>query len=170
MEIKESSYAVQGLSIRCEIPMEATQEQLFSALTTGVAQWWDSTHLEGKKLARDLVLEPRLGGRFYETWEDPITDRDGALLANVIQIRKGQILKLAGFFGFEELDAFSVASFRLVRHEKHTTFKFSFETSGNLNAKARLKMISFWTELLKALKEHVEHQHPSGVRSDPSFL
>lgn len=169
MDVQQSTYAVKGLSLSAEMHLNATPEQVFATLTTGVAHWWDAKHLESKKLARDLILEPRLGGRFYETWEDPSTDKDGALLGNVIQIRRGQILKIAGFFGFEELNALSVVTFKLRRDGSKTAVHFNFDSSGNLDDVAKDSLISFWTELLHALKDRIEHQHSTGLRANPAF-
>jgi uncharacterized protein YndB with AHSA1/START domain len=157
------------MRIAVEMQINATAEQVFAALTTGVALWWDAKHLENEKLARDLILEPRLGGRFYETWETPATDKDGALLGTVIQIRKWHVLKIAGFFGLEERCAWGVVSFRLVREDRGTTVHLTHDASGDIDDSVRAKMLASWNHLLNSLKAHVEHQHSSGLRGDPAF-
>jgi uncharacterized protein YndB with AHSA1/START domain len=166
---ENETFPVRGMRIQIEIHLDATPEQVFNALTTGVALWWDAKHLESKKLARDLILEPRLGGRFYETWEDPPTDKDGALLGNVIQIHKWQIIKIAGYFGLEEHCAHGVVSIRLVRCKTGTNLRFQHDAVGELSDGLICKTRTAWHDLLNSLKKQVEEQHSSGLRVDPAF-
>jgi hypothetical protein len=142
---------------------------VYSALTTGVALWWGVGHLESRKLARDLVLEPRLGGRFYESWEDPSTDKDGALLGHVIQIRKWQLIKIAGYFGQEERCAHGVLSIWLRKEEGATRVVLQHDAVGDIDDELRQSFAKNWEELLEALRAQVERHEAGGLRRDPAM-
>jgi len=163
------SFPVESMRIVVEMHMNANPDQVFSALTKGVAVWWGAGYLESAKLACDLILEPRLGGRFYESWEDNSTDKDGALLGNVIQIRKLQLIKMAGFFGLEERCAFGVVSIWLKRVESGTLVKLQHDATGDLDEALKETQLISWQNLLDALKSQVEHHQSLGLRSDPAF-
>jgi uncharacterized protein YndB with AHSA1/START domain len=163
------SFPVESMRIVIDMHMNASPEQIFAALTTGVAIWWGPGYLESAKLARDLILEPRLGGRFYESWDDSSTDKDGALLGNVIQIKKLQLIKVAGYFGLEEHCAFGVVSIWLKRQDGGTLVKFQHDATGDLDEAIKETQMITWQNLLDALRTQVEHHQSLGVRSDPAF-
>ena len=163
------TFPLTGMRIVTEQHMKASASQVFAGLTTGVALWWDAGHLESEKLARDLILEPRLGGRFYETWDQPDSDKGGSLLGTVIQIRRAEVIKIAGYFGLEEHCAHGVLSIHLHRNRDGVTVRFCHEAVGNIDETVRKKTAQQWQELLAALKELVEKHHSQGLRSDPAL-
>jgi uncharacterized protein YndB with AHSA1/START domain len=163
------TFPLRSMRIVVEEIVKATPSQVFAALTTGVALWWSAGHLENEKLARDLILEPRLGGRFYETWEQPASDKDGSLLGNVIQIRRAQVIKIAGFFGLEDHCAYGVLSIHLRKHQDEVIVHLCHEAIGNIDDAVQNQMAKSWQELLSALKELVESHHSHGLRSDPAL-
>ena len=67
-----------SIKVAVDITIEAQPEQVFSALTTGVSMWWGNLSLE-REDASDLVMEPKIGGRFYERWGKVTTIKRGAL-------------------------------------------------------------------------------------------
>jgi uncharacterized protein YndB with AHSA1/START domain len=163
------SFPVESMRIIIDMHMNASPEQIFAALTTGVAIWWSPGYLESARLARDLILEPRLGGRFYESWDDSSADKDGALLGNVIQIKKLELIKIAGYFGLEEYCAFGVVSIWLKRQEGGTLVKFQHDATGALDEAIKETQMISWQNLLDALKTQVEHHQSLGVRNNPAF-
>jgi uncharacterized protein YndB with AHSA1/START domain len=62
--------AVQSVSVRKEIVVEAPQERAFRVFTEGIGRWWPKEHHIGKADMQDSVLEPRVGGRWYERGVD----------------------------------------------------------------------------------------------------
>ena len=40
------------------------------SVTAGLGRWWPSTHSVGKSAIKTAVIEPRIGGRWYEIGED----------------------------------------------------------------------------------------------------
>src|SRR4029077_11422194 len=56
--------------VRKSIRVNANQAHAFEVFTSGLGRWWPRTHTVGKPPMRTAVLEPRLGGRWYELSED----------------------------------------------------------------------------------------------------
>jgi uncharacterized protein YndB with AHSA1/START domain len=56
--------------VRKSIRVNADQAHAFEVFTSGLGRWWPRTHTIGKPPMQTAVLEPRLGGRWYELSED----------------------------------------------------------------------------------------------------
>jgi len=52
--------------VRKSIRVNADQAHAFEVFTSGLGRWWPRTHTIGKPPMQTAVLEPRLGGRWYE--------------------------------------------------------------------------------------------------------
>jgi len=52
------------------IRVNATQAHAFEVFTSGLGRWWPRDHGIGKKPMKAVVMETRLGGRWYELSED----------------------------------------------------------------------------------------------------
>src|SRR3990170_200696 len=63
----ERNAATNVIHIEQEITIEAVPERVFEALTQEVSAWWGMPYLQSAT-AEALVLEPQVGGRFYEVW------------------------------------------------------------------------------------------------------
>ena len=74
--------AHRGRQAEMEVRISAPASEVWEALTGEVAAWWGGPYLYSAKLATDIRMEPRPGGRFYEVWGD----EEGALWASVIQV------------------------------------------------------------------------------------
>lgn len=73
--------------------------RVFEALTRDITAWWGPPHIVDEERGRDIVLEPRLGGRLYEDWGDSA----GALWATVTRVRPDEYLELTGPLGTRRL-------------------------------------------------------------------
>jgi uncharacterized protein YndB with AHSA1/START domain len=58
--------------VRKSIRVKAPRARAFSVFTAGMARWWRPEHHIAKTPFIDIVVEPRLGGRWFER------DKDGA--------------------------------------------------------------------------------------------
>lgn len=67
--------------VRKSIRVKASQEHAFDVFTSGLGRWWPTTHSIGKPPMKTAVLEPRLGGRWYELSEDGSQADVGHVLA-----------------------------------------------------------------------------------------
>lgn len=56
--------------VRKSIRVKASQQHAFEVFTSGLGRWWPRTHTIGKPPMQRAVMEPRLGGRWYELSED----------------------------------------------------------------------------------------------------
>jgi uncharacterized protein YndB with AHSA1/START domain len=55
------------LEVRKTLTLAVTPERAFEVFTAGVATWWPlRTHSVAEENAETVIIEPKLGGRFYE--------------------------------------------------------------------------------------------------------
>src|SRR5262249_14175098 len=100
------------MEVEIEMDLTANRERVFAALTTGAHVWWGPPYLENND-ARDLIMEPTLGGRFYEQWSYLSEDGAGALLGNIVAIKKPELLRMRGSFGMSDKAVTGIVSFEL---------------------------------------------------------
>ena len=68
-------------SVRKSVSVEAPQEIAWSVFTEGMTTWWPLAHYKiGKAKAIEAIIEPRVGGRWYERGEDGSTCDWGRVL------------------------------------------------------------------------------------------
>lgn len=66
----------------CSIEVAAPVEHAFTTFTEGVGKWWPAkTHSVGEERVASVVLEGRLGGSFYEEWDDGTRHDWGQVIA-----------------------------------------------------------------------------------------
>lgn len=56
--------------VRKSVRVSTSAEHAFEVFTSGLSRWWPTTHTVGAPPMKQAVLEPRLGGRWYELSED----------------------------------------------------------------------------------------------------
>jgi len=56
--------------VRKSIRVKANRAHAFDVFTAGLERWWPRTHPIGNPPMKMAVMEPRLGGRWYELSED----------------------------------------------------------------------------------------------------
>jgi len=56
--------------VRKSIRVNASQGRAFDVFTAGLGRWWPRKVTVGKSPLKTAVIEPRLGGRWYELRED----------------------------------------------------------------------------------------------------
>jgi uncharacterized protein YndB with AHSA1/START domain len=56
--------------VRKSIRVNASQARAFEVFTSGLGRWWPLDHGIGKTPRKAVVMETRLGGRWYELAED----------------------------------------------------------------------------------------------------
>jgi uncharacterized protein YndB with AHSA1/START domain len=74
--------AEQANSLRKVVSVKASPEVAWRVFTEKMGTWWPlATHKIGKAKAVDAVIEPRVGGRWYERGDDGSTCDWGRVLA-----------------------------------------------------------------------------------------
>lgn len=63
-----------------ELTLEAPAERAFRVFTANMGAWWPKEHHIGKSPLKDCVVEPQVGGRWYELAEDGTTCQWGKVL------------------------------------------------------------------------------------------
>ena len=72
----------QANSVRKVVSVKAPAEIAWKMFTEKISTWWPlATHKIGKAKAVDAVIEPRVGGRWYERGDDGSTCDWGCVLA-----------------------------------------------------------------------------------------
>jgi len=61
--------------------VRASREHAFKVFTSNIIRWWPPTYTIGSAPMREVVLEPRKGGRWYEIGEDGSQCQWGDVLA-----------------------------------------------------------------------------------------
>jgi uncharacterized protein YndB with AHSA1/START domain len=56
--------------VRKTLHVKAAPEHAFKVFTAGMGRWWPKSHHIGKVELKDVTIEPRAGGRWYEKGED----------------------------------------------------------------------------------------------------
>ena len=66
--------------VRKSISVNASQAHAFDVFTTKLGRWWPRTHKIGNAPLKTPMLEPRLGGRWFEVGEDGAETTVGKVL------------------------------------------------------------------------------------------
>jgi uncharacterized protein YndB with AHSA1/START domain len=66
--------------VRKSIRVNAAQAHAFEVFTSGIGRWWPRNATIGTAPMKEVVLEPRLGGRWYQLAEDGSQAKVGEIL------------------------------------------------------------------------------------------
>ena len=66
---------------RATVVVDAPQERAFAVFTDGIDSWWPREHTIGEAELREMVLEPKVGGRAYGIGVDGSESDWGRVLA-----------------------------------------------------------------------------------------
>ena len=65
-----TSPKIRPAPVRKSITLKADPVRAFEVFTGRIGSWWPRTHCIGSSPQKDVVLEPRAGGRWYELGSD----------------------------------------------------------------------------------------------------
>jgi DNA-binding transcriptional ArsR family regulator/uncharacterized protein YndB with AHSA1/START domain len=148
------------LHIAQEITIQASPSEVFRALTEGIGEWWGAPYLYDQE-ARDVVLEPRVGGLMREETSD-----GGAVAwATVVEIRPNRTLELSGVVGMRGAVA-GLIRFELEEKNGGSLLKLDHRAVGDIEPEMEGNYQGGWNDLLATrLKGYVERGERSGVRA-----
>ena len=67
--------------VRKSVHVKATPERAFEIFTAGMGRWWSKQYSINKSPIKDIVVEPRTDGRWFERGEDGSECQWGKVLA-----------------------------------------------------------------------------------------
>jgi uncharacterized protein YndB with AHSA1/START domain len=73
--------AINPAPVRKEVLVKAPQQRAFDVFTGQMTRWWRPDHHLGSSPLKEVVLEPRANGRWYEVCEDGTTCEWGKVIA-----------------------------------------------------------------------------------------
>ena len=147
------AFQPQGFSTTFSVEIAAPPETVFDAATGDITGWWDHSFALDPA---ELVIEPRLGGRFYERLREG--SEDGALHATVIYVDAPTALRLHGPLGLSGRSIDLVASWQLSPvGDDATEFQVQLNMTGQLDADTAQLVLATWQHfIIGRLKPYVE--------------
>ena len=148
-----------SMRIEQEARLDAPPDRVFQALTQNIGEWWGAPYARSEN-SETMILEPKVGGRFYEKF----SGEDGWLWATVLGIKTNEYLVLSGSFG-TRLPLHAVLTLELEAYEEgKTILKLSYRAYGALNENTKLAYAKGWRDLLgKRLRAFVERGERYGL-------
>jgi uncharacterized protein YndB with AHSA1/START domain len=92
---------VQALSVTKTVTVNASQARAFAVFTEKFFTWWPKSHHIGKAELADAIIEPKVGGRWYERGEDGAECDWGVVLAYDPPARVVLSWHLQGDWGYD---------------------------------------------------------------------
>ena len=115
-----------AVEIEAQVTIGAGVQAVWAALTDGVGEWWTHTFTD-KPYA--VVLEPVIGGRFYEQFDE---SGAGALYATVTCIEPGRVLRTSGPMGMSGARQYA-KTYRLEPAGEATTVRTTASILGDVD-------------------------------------
>jgi uncharacterized protein YndB with AHSA1/START domain len=75
-----STATISPAPVRKSLVVAADLQRCFAAFTQQMGSWWPRTHSVGKSSQVAVIIEPRVGGRWYERGEDGSESEWGKVL------------------------------------------------------------------------------------------
>jgi uncharacterized protein YndB with AHSA1/START domain len=95
VELSVRAPSVSTFELQNEVRIDAAPERVFECLLD-ITGWWGSPYLISRE-AKDIVLEPRPGGRVVEVWGQD----EGCQWGTVTGIRSPRLLEITGTIGID---------------------------------------------------------------------
>ncbi len=72
--------SIQPAPVRRSVDVKVSQKRAFEVFTGSISAWWPRTHHIGGAELKSITIEPREGGRWFETGEDGVETEWGRVL------------------------------------------------------------------------------------------
>ena len=154
-----------SIDMEAEVTIDAPPEQVWRSLTDGIGEWWP--HSFADATAR-IVLEPRIGGRFFECFDTDGVDADGAgaLYALVTYIEPNRTLRISGSMGMWGARQY-VKTYRLEPTDRGTVVRTTASMLGDIPDDMLESYRSGGEAVLRALRDHVERTSTTEAGTTP---
>jgi uncharacterized protein YndB with AHSA1/START domain len=140
-----------AFDVEAQIEVPVPPVEVWRALTEEIGRWWPHTFTDEPFAIR---LEPAIGGRFYEQFDEAGA---GALYATVTYVEPAKILRISGPMGMRTA-AIYVKTYRLEPLDGGgTRVRTTASTMGDVPDAVRESYRAGGLEALEALRRHL---HP----------
>jgi DNA-binding transcriptional ArsR family regulator/uncharacterized protein YndB with AHSA1/START domain len=147
--MEDDTHRPVAVEIEAQITVNADVATVWRALTDRIGEWWDHTFTDNPHA---VVLEPVIGGRFYEQFDE---SGAGALYATVTYIEPHRMLRTSGPMGMPGARQY-VKTYRLEPAGAATTVRTTASAMGDIDADMLANYRKGGQHLLEALKRYVE--------------
>jgi uncharacterized protein YndB with AHSA1/START domain len=139
--------------IRKSIVVKAAADKAFAVFTGNMTRWWPAAYSIGATPIKEVVLEPRTGGRWFERGEDGLECQWGKVLAWEPPSRVLLAWQIDGSWKYDA-DLITELDVRFAAHgAKETRVDFEhrhLERLGEAAEIVRAQLESGWPGLLEA--------------------
>ncbi len=142
----EVSFAPRLIDVRSELRLEAPRRRVFDALLH-LSAWWPHRVRRGTA----IVLEPRVGGRFFENCDDGC----GLLLGHVSRLVMPDEFAIEGSLGIDG-PVTALWSVRLDAGGPHTLLHGRLRAFGAMEEQARDDTVATWDATYAALAHYLD--------------
>ncbi len=145
--VVEVRFAPGLLDVRTDVVLETARRRVFDALLH-ISAWWPHRVRRGTS----IVMEPRVGGRFFENCDDGC----GILLGHVVQLIMPVDLAIQGSFGFAS-PIIATWSVKLdAENHRRTVLHGRFEAFGVIDDEDRAAAAPYWETTYAALAHYLD--------------
>jgi uncharacterized protein YndB with AHSA1/START domain len=139
-----------------------TPARVFEAITRNIQAWWGKPYLQSPNI-KVLILEPMIGGRFYEDWRDG----QGVLWATVTLLKQDRLVELTRPIAMSGV-AHGIVRFELTEEGDATRVKLSHRAIGEVGKDDEAGYTTGWHDLVCVrLKAFVESGTRYGLGYEP---
>lgn len=142
-----------SLDIQLEVPIAASPEKVWKALTEKIGAWWPK-HFYISEKPKGFVLEKKVGGRVYEDWGGG----HGLLWGTIVVLEEGKKLQWAGDLAAEfGGPGRTLTSYTVQPQGEGTLLQFRDTPFGHLSPTTGASLTEGWKDLLEnCFKAYVE--------------
>lgn len=150
------------MEIEQKVFIKAKREKVFTSLTANVSHWWGRPYIINDQTT-NIILEPKIGGQFYETWDNV----QGYKWGEVTALITNHVLEITGPFGMDGLNHAKIR-FTLEDEQDGTNLLLSHQAMGPLDDKNKANYEGGWKDLLGIrLKKLAEEGIKMGLGHEP---
>ncbi|MDQ1486042.1 MAG: hypothetical protein QOJ62_1735 [Actinomycetota bacterium] len=143
----ELRFTPSALDVRHDITLDAGRRRVFDALLH-TAAWWPDRIRSGA----NVVLEPRVGGRFFESYDDGC----GILLGQVARLVTPDEFAIEGSFGLDG-PTYALWTLRLdADGQNRTVLHARYRAFGALDEQTRADSPASWDARYAALRHYLD--------------
>jgi DNA-binding transcriptional ArsR family regulator/uncharacterized protein YndB with AHSA1/START domain len=133
------------LDVANEVRIAAPREQVFDAVLR-MGEWWPHRFRDGS----GVVVEPRVGGRFYEDW----AGEEGALYGTVTTLSRPSTFVVTGPMGMGG-PVVGVFAFELAEDGDETVLSCTHRAFGDIDEETRQGYTAGWADVYAALAAYL---------------